>query len=226
MGGMATDNPAFRNKIASAEKLRAFGFVSEGEDYVYSETVVDGQFNLVVRVAADKTASAKVYDADTGDEYVLHLSPQAAGAFVGRVRAECDGVLQKIADNCFETKIFKTEDADSIIRYIREKYQEEFEFLWEKFPNNAIVRRKDTQKWYAALLTAAKDKIGAGGEGTAEIIDLRMKTEDIERFVDDKKYFGGYHMNKKHWITICLDGSVTTEEICRLVDESRLLAKK
>lgn len=223
---MITDNPAFRNKIASTEKLRAFGFVSEGEDYVYCETVVDGQFNLVVRVAADKTASAKVYDRDTGDEYVLHLSPQSVGTFVGRVRTECDGILQKIADSCFETKVFKSRCTDEVIRYIGKTYREEPEFLWEKFPNNAIIRRTDNQKWYAAFLIVAESKIGLSGGGEIEIIDLRMAPQDIERLTDGKKYFSGYHMNKKHWITLCLDGSVPAEEICRLVDESRLLAKK
>lgn len=59
-----------------------------------------------------------------------------------------------------------------------------------------------------------------------EILDLRMKPEDIETIVDNKKYFPGYHMNKKHWITICLDGTLPVEEIYVHLDESYHLAKK
>ena len=33
-----------------------------------------------------------------------------------------------------------------------------------------------------------------------------------------------YHMNKKHWCTIILDGSVPFKEICRRIDASYLLA--
>lgn len=33
-------------------------------------------------------------------------------------------------------------------------------------------------------------------------------------------------MNKKHWITVCLDGSVPPDEIYRLLDESYRLARK
>lgn len=33
-------------------------------------------------------------------------------------------------------------------------------------------------------------------------------------------------MNKKHWITICLDGTVSLEEIFRLIDMSFILAAK
>ena len=36
----------------------------------------------------------------------------------------------------------------------------------------------------------------------------------------------GYHMNKKHWFTICLDGSIAIEEIFCRIDESFALAKK
>ena len=43
--------------------------------------------------------------------------------------------------------------------------------------------------------------------------------------IDKKRYFPGWHMNKKHWYTIILDGSVSTEEICSRIDESYRLAK-
>lgn len=29
-----------------------------------------------------------------------------------------------------------------------------------------------------------------------------------------------YHMNKEHWITVLLDGTVEKEEICNLIDIS------
>jgi predicted DNA-binding protein (MmcQ/YjbR family) len=33
----------------------------------------------------------------------------------------------------------------------------------------------------------------------------------------------GYHMNKKHWITVQLDGSLTDRLLARLIDDSYLL---
>ena len=53
-----------------------------------------------------------------------------------------------------------------------------------------------------------------------------MTHEDIEKRVDGIKILPCYHMNKKHWITICLDDSVSMDEICKRIDESYLLAKK
>ena len=38
-------------------------------------------------------------------------------------------------------------------------YCDELEFLWQKFPDNAVWRRKDNKKWYGALLTVSKEKL-------------------------------------------------------------------
>ena len=32
-----------------------------------------------------------------------------------------------------------------IIKYVRESYGDELEFLWKKFPDNAVWRRKDNK---------------------------------------------------------------------------------
>ena len=50
-----------------------------------------------------------------------------------------------------------------------------------------------------------------------EVIDLRALPEDISHLVKAGNIYPGYHMNKKHWITIIFDSSVSIEEIlCEL----------
>ena len=112
----------------------------------------------------------------------------------------------------------------NVIKYIKEKYNDEPEFLWEKFAGNAIVRRKDNLKWYAAFLSVSKQKLGFSETSSVEIIDLR--TIDADKIIDNKTVFPGYHMNKKHWITIILDNSVPMDYIKKRIDESYILAKK
>ena len=95
---------------------------------------------------------------------------------------------------------------------------------WKRSSDNAILRRKDTGKWYAAILTVAKSKLGIDSGEVVEIIDLRVKPEKLEALLQNDNYYPGWHMNKKSWYTIILDGSVDTEEICRGIDESYRLA--
>ncbi|MDR1995686.1 MmcQ/YjbR family DNA-binding protein [Azonexus sp.] len=216
----------FRNRKIRIGQLLPFGFSESGDAYTYSTSLVDGQFEMTVTVTKKGKVSAEVIDSISNEYYVLHRVPDATGAFVGKVREEYEGVLATVADACFESDVFKSEGARRVIQYVREKYRDELQFLWKRFPNNAIFRRQDNAKWYAALLILQKQKLGLGEEGTVDIIDLRIRPEEIDDLVDGKKYFPGYHMNKKHWFTVCLDGSVPIEEIFRRTDASFALATK
>ena len=79
--------------------------------------------------------------------------------------------------------------------------------------NNAVWRRADNEKWYGALLTVEKQKLGIKSHDTAEIIDLRADPEEVKELIKEENYYPGWHMNKKHWYTVILDGSVAFEEI-------------
>lgn len=120
--------------------------------------------------------------------------------------------------------VFLSAGAQQVIAYAREKYQDELQFLWQRFPKNAILRRKDNAKWYAALLVLDKRKLGLDEDGVVDIIDLRGDPGAIRALVDGERYFPGFHMNKKHWYTMCLDGSVPVKDVLARIDESYSLA--
>lgn len=216
----------FKNKKLNREKLVSFGFEEHNGGYYYYTDLLDGQMRMNITVLYDGNVSTEVIDNNSGEEYILHNIADATGAFVGQVKAEYDAVLEEISSKCFETDVFKSEQAKRLIQYVREKYGDELEFLWKKFSDNAIWRRKDTNKWYAVLLIVSKRKLGIDSDETVEILDLRIKQENLDDLLDNKKYFAGYHMNKKHWYTICLDDSVSFEEICERVAISYTLALK
>ena len=167
----------FKFKEPDWDKLKKFGFAENKDRYQFEQQIVNGQFTLKVEVEKKGKVFAAVIDNDFNEEYVLHLQPSAAGSFIGQVRQEYDECLQKIADNCFNTVIFKSPQAKELIKYVYQKYSNQLEYLWQKFPNNAIWRRQDNQKWYGALLTVKCEKLGITGNGEVEIIDLRVNPE-------------------------------------------------
>ena len=168
----------------------------------------------------------QVIDPLTNEPYTLHLAYQAKGEFVHLVRTEYQEILMDIADKCSEMDVFHAPITKSIISYIEQKYRSELEFLWKKFSNNAIWRRSDNQKWYAVLMIISKRKLGIDSDEKVEIIDLRETPENIESLIDYKQYYPGWHMNKKYWYTILLDGSVGYEEICDRIERSYNLTTK
>ena len=123
-------------------------------------------------------------------------------------------------------EIFRCENTHQIIRYIRATWGDEPEFLWEKFPDNAVFRRQDNAKWYAALLTVRGDKLGFSEEERMEILDIRADAETMAQRLDFERYFPGYHMNKRNWLTVRLDGTVPFGEIAPLIARSYELAAK
>lgn len=216
----------FHNRKAVLPKLVPFGFVRQKSSFVYEKALCEGEFKLTVTITAQGQIKAEVTDVSWHEPYRLHLVEEATGSFVGAVRAQYEEILREIAAKCFAEDVFRSVQAKEVIAYVETTYGDQLEFLWKKFPDNAVWRRKDTGKWYAALLTVSKRKLGIPSDEMAEIIDLRMKPDELSVLIDHSRYFPGYHMNKTHWITIILDDSVGREELFRRLDESYLLAVK
>lgn len=208
------------------KKLPEYGFVQEGGGYVYRTQICDNQMRLTVRINTRGEVETEVFDTETEEPYTLFLVDGAVGEFVGKVRADYTGVLEDISEKCFERQVFKGTHTQQLIGYVRERYGDELEYLWDKLPDCAIWRRKDNRKWYGAILTVQYRKLGIDREGMVEIIDMRMEPTELEKSVDNVTYFRGYHMNKKHWVTMLLDGTAPYDEIVRRLDESYTMAKK
>ncbi len=223
---MTDADALFKNRKVRFDRLLPFGFSEGGQGYRYSTALVNNQFEMTVTVTKTGAVSTDVIDVLSTEPYVLHRVSGATGAFVGAVRAEYQDVLVAIATACFESDVFKSHQAKQIIQYVRETYHDDLQFLWTRFPGNAVYRRQDNAKWYAVLLIVPGRKIGLETDDTVDILDLRGIPDDIRALIDGKRYFPGYHMNKKHWFTICLDGSLPTEEIFPRIDTSFALAAR
>lgn len=208
-----------KNRTINYIDLLKYGFIKENEIYLYKTKIYDKQFEMCVTVENNKMAS-KLFDLLNGDEYILVDIQDTTGEFVGKVREEYENELKNIIERCTIPNVFKSKQAKEVIKYVKDKYNDDLEYLWKKFPENAVWRNKKNKKWYGALLIISERKLELESDKIIDIIDLRYSKDKIKEFIDDKKIFAGYHMNKDNWITIKLDGSVKTEKIFELIDKS------
>ena len=208
-----------KNKTIEYEKLMDYGFTERKNHYVFEKQIQDHCFKVIVEISKEKQMS-KVIDLSSNDEFILVDVSNSLGDFVASVKEEYETILNDILEKCTTPNIFKSKQAKEIIQYVKEKYQDDLEYLWKKFPNNAIWRNKKNKKWYGALLVIPESKLGIESDKIVDVIDLRYQKENINKIIDNKKVFQGYHMNKNHWITIRLDGSVNITEIFQLIDNS------
>lgn len=208
------------NRKIEEARLINFGFVRENDSYLYETTILNNKFKVVINVSKDLKMTSRLIEIMTNDEYLLADLAGANGKFVKTVQEEYEEKLNYIINNCTALDIYKSEYTRKVIKYIKDKYNDDLEFLWPSSPKNSIFRHKDSKKWYGAVLTLSKRKLGFDDDEIVEIIDLKNTVEEISTLIDGKYFFPAYHMNKKHWFTIILDGSIPIEKVFEYIDIS------
>ena len=103
---------------------------------------------------------------------------------------------------------------EDVLNYVKSKFDTSPEYLWKAYPTYAVLRHPN-KKWYAAIMSLPKEKIGLVGEGGIDVVTAKCDS-----------ILPAYHMNKEHWIMALLDGSVEKEDIFFLLDNSYEIIEK
>lgn len=112
-----------------------------------------------------------------------------------------------------------------IEKYINENYDILQEYPWDDSPTHTTFKHKNNQKWFALIMYVPYEKLSIKKEGNANIINLKSIPEMIGGLRQIKGILPAYHMNKEHWISVLLDGTVPKKKICDLIDISYDLTK-
>jgi len=210
----------FTAKEISIERLLRFGFLETEAGLSYAETISGGAFRLTVLISRTGLADYTVTDTESGEEYALVKASVARGPFVDAVRTECEETFARIRENCFKKGKDGTGQMNRLISHIREIYGARPEFLWEKYPSLMVFRHQENKKWFALLMTLPAEKLDARLHGEISAADLRADALCVQELVGRPGCYPGYHMNKKYWYTVVLDGTMSDEEIFERVKES------
>ncbi len=114
---------------------------------------------------------------------------------------------------------------DELFEYAREAFGVAPEYLWQRYPNYAVLRHSENDKWFALIADVSKAKQGIAGEGR---IDFLVDKEDpgiIAQLIQREGFYPAYHMSKKNWISLALDGRIADEEIMRMLNTSFQLTR-
>lgn len=110
--------------------------------------------------------------------------------------------------------------SDEVTTYIKEKYDITPESPWKRYPENKVFKEKESGKWFALVMSVSKRKLGLAEDGKIVVMDVKSSPEFIGMITQTSGYMAAYHMNKQHWLTIFLDGTVPKDQIFERVDES------
>ena len=207
----------FKSYQFNQEKARAYGFVKNGEVWTYSCQILQGDFVMIVSITVD-SVSFQVFDQETGDLYPQVHMESMTGSFVASVREACLEILYQIRKACFDVQDFICPQTKRIMTQVQEKYTNQLEYLWEKSPDTAVLRHEGNKKWYAVLMRISWDKLEKGREGLVEAVNL--KHDCVTDLLTQRGIYPAFHMNKRYWISVALDNTLSDEEVLELIERS------
>ena len=112
---------------------------------------------------------------------------------------------------------------EQLFDHVKKKYKAKPEYLWMRFPDYAIFRHKDNEKWFGLVMNIEKRKLGIDGDDIVDILNVKLPDPRlVGLLIQQPGYFRGYHISKGNWVSILLDGSVPFDDIRRWLDESYL----
>ena len=207
----------------NSKKAKEYGFVENQGVWTFSSTILHGDFLMRV-IVVDGDLSFQVFDQETDDLYPQVHMESMRGTFVGSVREACLEVLYDIRKSCFEVQEFLCPQTKRIMTLVQAKYENQLECLWEKSPDTAVLRHDDNQKWYAVLMKISWEKLDKAREGHVEVVNL--KHDQVANLLLEKGIYPAFHMNKRYWISLPLDDTLSDEQIVKLFERSWFLTSK
>ncbi|MBP3667717.1 MAG: MmcQ/YjbR family DNA-binding protein [Clostridia bacterium] len=103
------------------------------------------------------------------------------------------------------------------------------DFPFEGDFTTAVCRHRDNRKWFAILMEIPSSRLGLGGDGTLDVVNLKISPEMLPALLQERGIFPAYHMSKTHWVTAVLDGTadgVSDEMAVFLTEVSFALTRK
>lgn len=215
---MNIENEIFKRTNVKFSNLEKYGFQKENNIYIYEKIFLNNDFKAIIKIDDKGIVSGKVIDLQVDEEYT-NIKTEMTGEFVNNVRETYKDILIDIRKNCFETNHFISNQANRINKYIKKKYHNEPEFLWDKFPGYGVYRNENNNKWYGIIMNLDLSKLDKG-TGEVEIINIKLDGNKIRKLLKQKGFYEAYHMSKTDWISVILNDTLKDDEILSLLDES------
>ncbi len=220
---MSLESDLFTRFRPDFSKFPAAGFVEKKGIWCVERLIMDGEFRVEFSVKRSGDVEGRIFDCETGDEYLAVKIPGISGAFVAAVRSEYLKFLEEIAAACFTVQPFKGDQANRICSAIGGKWGVSPEFPWAD-DDSAVFRDPRTRKWFALIMEVAREKIQPGQKGTVEVVNVKAGAAVVPALISQPGIYRCYHMNKKMWVTVALDDTRSDDQVMALIGTSRAFA--
>lgn len=216
---MTIEEEIYANYSADEGKLWAYGFAPRDGKLAYAWTIPGEDLEIVVEY--DGALRGMVADLAAGGEYTNFRREDATG-YSAAIRQQFTDLLLDIRAKCCRNRHFRSDQARRIGDLIQETYGSEPEFLWPNIPSYAAFRRTGDKKWYAFIGSVPKCKLDQASVSCeeVEVLNVKVDSAEIDDILAQRGYYPAFHMNKKCWVSIILNGDLGDEEIRKRIEDS------
>lgn len=228
---MAFEEQFFKRKTLSSQKLLDFGFTKTKSGYCYDKEIMAGDFQAQIEVSNSGQVVGRLIDKDLDEEYTaIHVESQT-GSYLGQVREAYGAVLREIAEACFEETPFDLPQTNRLANHLKEKFGDDFDHPFVKYPKYASFRHPANNKWYALVFPLKLDKLDSETkplaksdlEREAEVINIKIDKRNLDQLLKKPGIYPSYHMNKQSWVSLVMDDCLSDQDVFDLVETSRAL---
>lgn len=93
---------------------------------------------------------------------------------------------------------------EEFFEYCTTQLGTEADYPFEGDTETAVMRHKDSRKWFAIVMRVPLKKFGIESEASANVVNLKLPTEMYGSFGPRDGVYPAYHMNKLHWVSVIL----------------------
>lgn len=120
-------------------------------------------------------------------------------------------------------RVVKMEQTE-LLAYIEDEYGVKPEYLWKKFPDDAVFRHATNRKWFGIMMIVSADKLGLTTSKPELLLNVKLDPDLVSVLRQTPGFLPAYHMNKEKWLSIRVS-EVATEQIKELLAQSYQLTR-
>lgn len=203
-----------------AAALRKLGFRKKQGVYTWKKALtgaLEARFTLT-----EKNFAVQVFDPVEDEAYLPFEQDGAEGNFVQGIREQVDRLVQEIITQCCTCQ----RQREQILAYVQQEYGTDPWYPWPEYPEHCPLKVPETGKWYGIVMEIPARLLNLPQPGNVDILNVKLPPDQVEALCDRQQFFLAYHMNKKYWLTVLLDGSVPLARVEQLLAASYTLVTK
>lgn len=105
--------------------------------------------------------------------------------------------------------------------FILKEFDVSPEHLWERYQGYEVFRDEQSRKWFAIIMDVKPESVRQTGDKFIDILNVKCDEGLVDSLLHEEGFVPAYHMNKRKWISVILDGTVRDDYIFKLVSESK-----